>query len=75
MLTEWSAVACVVLLASAAIFLLVRRAPSEIEPTVRAFDELRSALRPEIAGLRSENEKLRARSARLRGPGDLDSRR
>jgi len=71
-LSQWSAVVCFVLLASAAVFLLVRRAPGEAEPTVRAFEELRAALRPEITALRSTTGDLRARLDRQHGPGDVD---
>lgn len=75
MITAWAAVAGVILLASAAVLLVMRRAPREIEPTIRAFDDLRAALRPAVAGLRAETDTLRGDLAALRGPGETGVRR
>lgn len=59
----------------AVLYRAVRRAPREIEPTVRAFTELRSALRPAVVGMRAETDVLRTRAAGLLGPGSGAARR
>ena len=75
MLTLWSVVAAVVLVVSVVLVLMARRIPSEIYTTIRAFDDLRAALRPAVAGLRVETEALGERRATPHGPGNASSRR
>ncbi len=75
MLSAWSLVAGVVLVSALVLGVLARRAPREVEPTIRAFSELRAALRPAVAELRMETDGARARLAALRGQGTDDTRR
>ncbi len=75
MITAWAAVAGIILVSSAAVLLMTRRAQREIEPTIRAFDDLRAALRPAVAGLRGESDALRGDLSALHGPGETGARR
>ena len=58
-----------------AIAVMVRRAPREIDPAIRAFAELRSALQPAVVELSAETGRTRERVEALRDPGTEAARR
>lgn len=75
MLSAWSLVTGLVLVSALVLWALARRAPREVEPTIRAFDELLAALRPAVTDLRIETDGTRARLEALQGPGIDKTRR
>jgi len=65
----WFVVVALTVVGVALVALTAVRANREIEPTIRAFDEFRSALRPAVAEVRTEATATRARLDQLTRPG------
>jgi hypothetical protein len=65
----WVSVVALSAFGSIMVALAAVRAHREIEPTIRAFDEFRSALRPIVAEVSTEASATRVRLEQLTRPG------
>jgi hypothetical protein len=63
---KWTFVLVVAALGTAWLAVLVARVRREIPPTQAAFNRLRRGLRPALVELRTQSERTRRESARLR---------